>query len=144
MRRLTVFCMLVVIPLAVAEGRDPPRGALPGDEVDRLARRLERDSRELREEVLVVFRERGPHREMETHVKEIERLAAQIREGADRRERNRHVREVLDKIDEEVRQIDARMRELSRARDLDRRAFDRVRDELSDIGRILYRLRREL
>jgi hypothetical protein len=143
MRRLAVFCILVVMPL-VAEGREPPRGAVHGDDVDRLARRLERDTRELREEVLVVFRDRGSHREMETHLKEIERLAVRIREGADRRERDRYVREMLDKVDEEVRQIESHLRELSRARDLDRRAFDRVRDELADIGRILYRLRREL
>jgi hypothetical protein len=141
MYRLSVLCVLAIVPLAAAEDRERPRSA---DEVERLSRRLERDARELREEVLHDFRSKGPHRELETHLRSLEKLAERIRETVERKDRSRHIREVLDKADDEVRHIDRAVLELGRSADLNRRAYDRVRDEMTDIHRILYRLRREL
>jgi hypothetical protein len=139
MHRLILLCALA-LPTAVAA--DPPRPA--GDEVERLARRLERDTREMREEVIVAFRGKEPFKDLEAHTREIERLAGAIREATEHRERQRFVRESLEKIDEHVRQVDREVNAIGRIRDIDRRAYDRVRDELSDMTRTLYRLRREL
>ena len=75
---------------------------------------------------------------------EIERLAALIHTTKEREGRSRHVREALDKIDEEVRQVDRQVQELGRFKDLNRKNYDQVRDEMADIGRILYRMRKEL
>jgi len=140
MYRLAVLCTLAVTPLALAQGPEKPRI----DQMDRLARRLERDARELREEGLTHFRGRPAFRELEKHSREIEKLAAQIHKMTDRDARPRRIREALDRIDEEVRHLDRHVQELGRAKEIDRRAYDHVREELNDIGRTLYRMRREL
>ena len=145
MHRQTLSLTLVTAVAAFALSAVSAVAApLAGDEWDRLARRLERDARELREEVLVQFRERPGHKELEGHVREIERLAELIHSTKEREGRSRHVREILDKIDEEVRQIDRQVQELGRFKDINRKSYDHVRDELADMGRILYRMRKEL
>jgi len=141
MCRLTVFCFLVLVPLVAAQDRKDRK---PRDEIERLSARLERDARELHEEVISHFRGREKHRELEKHLQAIEKLAARVREVTDRKERPRHVREMLGKIDEEMRHVDRAVLELGREKELDRKAYDRVRDELSDLRRILYRLRKEI
>jgi hypothetical protein len=142
MMRLAVVCTLVLVPLALAQ--EPRRD--DRDEVARLARRLEQHVRELREEVIHVFRMREEHRGLERHLREVERLSESLHKATERtgEGRSRWAREVLDKIDVEMREIDLRMGELGRVRDIDRKAFDRARDEMADINRILYRIRREI
>jgi hypothetical protein len=143
MHRVTLLaalaCAALALPLAAGAARAEGK-----DEFDRLARRLERDAREMREDVLVPFREREPYRELVRRTQEIERLAETIHEMKERGDRPRRVREVLDKIDEELRQLDRQVDDLGRVRDIDRRAYDRVHDDLNDIRRLLYRMRREL
>jgi hypothetical protein len=140
MIRLTVLCILVAAPLALAQPGEKPKG----DEVDRLARRLERDARELREEVLSHFRGNEYHRDLEDRLRTVEKLAGRLYDPKERRARANHVREILDKIDEEVRVIDRSVLEMGKAKKIDRRNYDRVRDELNDLHRILYRIRREV
>lgn len=142
MYRLALFCTLVVAPLVVAEDRDkePPHG----DHLDRMARRLERESRELREEVLVHFKGKVGFRDMEGHTREIERQAGRVAKLTDRDARPRMVREALDKIDEEVRDLTRHTLALGRVGGIDRKAYDHLRDELNDITRVLYWMRREL
>jgi len=144
MYRLAFICVLLASPaLSQDRDRDRDRGR-QGDEIDRLARRLERDSRELREEVLSHFRNHGSYKELEKHAREIERQAGRVHKLTDVKARPKQVREGLDNIDEEVRHIDRHLREMARDKEIDRRAYDRLRDEVTDIGRTLYRLRKEL
>jgi hypothetical protein len=144
MHRVTLLAALACAALALPLAAGAARAEGKGDELDRLARRLERDAREMREEVLAPFREREPYRELVRRTQEIEHQAEAIHEMKERGDRPRRVREVLEKIDEELRQLDRQLDELGRARDLDRRAYDRVHDDLNDIRRLLYRMRREL
>jgi hypothetical protein len=144
MQRLTWFCVLAGVALALPLASSSARAEDKRDEFDRLARRLERDARELREEVLMPFREREHYRELAGQIEEIERLAARIHEAKERDERPRRVREILEKLDDAVRKVDREMDELGRNREFDRRAFERAHDEVSDMRRILYRMRKEL
>jgi hypothetical protein len=137
MKRLAVF--LTLAAAALPAGADDKHA----DEIDRLARRLERDARELREDVLGRFRKHDSHGDLTKHARELERLAAFIPKLAGR-DRHREVREVMGKIDEEVRHIDRYIREMARDKGIDRKAYDHLRDEMTDIGRTLYRIRREL
>jgi len=139
MKRLAVICALIVAPLVAGQGKGGS-----GDQIDRLARRLEREARELREEVIAHFKGRPGFRDMEGHAREIERLANRITKLADRDARPRMIRENLDKIDEEVRQLNRHILDLARVKGIDRRAYDHLRDEFTDIGRLLYRMRRDL
>jgi chromosome segregation ATPase len=146
MYRLTLFRVLVCTALAVVPlAANVARADQPGDEFDRLSRRLEREAKELREEVLVIFRDRPHYGDLVSSVQEIERLAESIHEMKERGEaRPRRVREALEKLDDLVRQVEHHLDELGRAKDIDRRAYERARDDLSDMSRVLYRLRKEL
>lgn len=144
MYRMALCCALLA-GVASADERDRDRGkGGPPDSVDRLARRLERDARELREEVITHFRRSPLFKDMERHSREVERQAGLVAKLADRDARPRMIREILGKIDDEVRDLDRHVRELARERGIDRKAYDHLRDELTDIGRTLYRIRREL
>jgi chromosome segregation ATPase len=133
---VALVCAPLVTPTAAAQGK--------GDAIERLSRRLERDARELREEVITHFRKSRAFKDLERHTREIERQAAVIHKLTDVKARPRQVREALDKIDEEVRHLDVHIREMARDKAIDGRAFDHLRDELTDINRTLSRLRREL
>src|SRR4051794_11361028 len=87
MYRLALLCVFTLAPAAVAQDRQ--KGGRQEDQIDRLARRLERDARELREEVISHFRKRPGFKDMEGHAREIERLAARIHKLADRDARPR-------------------------------------------------------
>lgn len=138
MNRLAVLCVLAVTPLAAAQNKPH------WDQLDRLARRIEREARDLREEVLIHFKGKPGCRDMEGHVRDIEREANRITKLTDRDARPRLIRESLDKIDEEVRQMNRHIIDLGLVGGIDRKAFDHLRDEFTDISRLLYRMRREL
>jgi len=80
---------------------------------------------------------------LEKRSREIERLAGRIHK-LDDKARPKQIRENLDLIDEEVRHIDRELREMARDKEIDRRAFDHLRDDVGNVGRTLYRIRREL
>jgi hypothetical protein len=144
MNRLSLFfalALVVVLP-ALAAGRDEP--GRRGDELDRLARRLERQAHEVRNELLTPFRVATQHRLLEERMQEIERQATRIHQMTERGERSRQVRELLEKIDDEFRTVDRAIEELGRERELDRRAYNRVRDDLRDMRETMHRMRREL
>lgn len=143
MYRLALACALLAAPAAVAQDRDKDRSR-QGDQIDRLARRLERDARELREEVISHFRKHGAFKDLEKHAKEIERQAGRVHKLTDVKARPRQVREALDNIDEEVRHLDRHIREMARDKTIDRKAYDHLRDEITDVGKTLYRIRKEL
>ncbi len=141
MTRMALFVLLAAIAPGVADARDKGKD---DDQIDRLARRLERDARELREEVLAHFGKHRFHGDLVKHAREIERLASTIHKLAERDARPRFIRAVLEKIDEEVRHLDRHIREMAADKAINRKAYDHLRDELTDIGRTLYRIRREL
>jgi hypothetical protein len=116
----------------------------PRDEYDRLTLRLERQARELREDVLVPFRNTELHPRMVERVQEIERLATVIHRMVEREGRTERVREVLERLDEQFRHLDRHVDDLGRLREIDRRAYNRLRDDLRDMRETLHRLRREL
>jgi hypothetical protein len=142
MFRMTLLCAIVAAGAVGAQGRD--KGARKADDIDRLSIRLERDARELREEVIAHFRKSPVYKDMERHAREIEGQAARIHKLAYDNARPRLVREAIGKIDEEVREMDRHVLVLAREKAIDRKAFDHLRDEIADIGRILYRMRRDL
>jgi hypothetical protein len=141
MFRMTLFFALVAAGAVGAQGRDKGRKA---DDIDRLSVRLERDARELREEVIAHFRRSPVYKDLERHARAIEGHAARVHKLAHDNARPRLVREALGKIDGEVREMDRHVLVLAREKAIDRRAFDHLRDEMADIGRILYRIRRDL
>src|SRR5438132_1392690 len=129
MKRLAVFCAVIVVPLVAGPAQ------AQRDDLDRLARRLEREVRELREEVIVHFKGRPGFREMEEHTREIERQANRITKLTDRDARRRILREALDRMEDEVRHVNRHILELGRGSGIDRRAYDHLRDEFTDVER---------
>jgi hypothetical protein len=127
--------------LAVSFSRADER---PKDEFDRLSRRLERQARELRQDVLVAFRAAPQYGDLDRRLQEVERLAVRIHEMAERDERSRRVREVLERLEDEFRNVDRFVDDLGRNPNLDRRAYDRVRDDLREMRELIHRMRREL
>jgi len=143
MFRMAMLGVLVSASLAVAQDRDKSK-SFSNVQIDRLSRRLERDARELREEVITHFRRYRELKDLDGHAREIERLAGRIHKLAEGDARPRQIREALDAIDEEVRHLDRHVREMAREKEIDRAAYNHFRDEVSDISRTLYRIRSEL
>ena len=143
MYRMALCFALLGAAAVHAEDREKEKGR-PDDQIDRLARRLERDARGLHEEMLTHFRKSGAFKDLDRHAKEVERLAGRIHKLADEKARPRQLRETLEKIDEEVRDIERHVRDMARDRGLDRRVYNHLRDDLTEIERTLYRIRKEL
>jgi len=147
MHRSRLACLLTA-PLAVlvvcaagARADDRPKN----DEFDRLSRRLERQAKELREDVLVPFRGAPQARELGEQLHDIERLAERIHDDAERGEgRGRRVREQIERLEDKFRNVDRLVDDLGRTPNIDRRAYDRVRDDLREMREIIHRMRREL
>jgi hypothetical protein len=143
MYRTALLGVVLVVSAAAADDRDKDKFR-KGDDIDRLARKLERDAHDMHEEVLVHFRKSPGYKDLSKHAREIERLAGRIHKLTDEKARPRQVREALNDIDEEMRHFERHVRELAREKELNRKAYDHLRDEITDLSRTMYRLRREL
>jgi hypothetical protein len=145
MRQLHLTAILAAVLAALAVSAETSRADdKRGDEFDRLARRLEQQARELRVELLLPFRKFPQHRALEERLQDVERQAARIHQAAERDERNRRVREALEKLDDELRGLDRLVDELGREKEIDRRLYNRVRDDMREIHDTMHRMRREL
>jgi hypothetical protein len=148
MNRLGLFRVLAAALAALivsGVGRaDERRPEDRRDEFDRLAQRLERQARELRTDLLGAFNRAPQHRQIEERLRTIEEQAARIHQAKERDERGRRVREALDRLDDEVRTLDRLIDDLGREREIDRRGFNRVRDDVREMRDTISRMRREL
>jgi hypothetical protein len=112
--------------------------------IDRVARQLERQAREVHREVHAHFRRTPQFAHLDRDVSEMERLAHHIHDVAHRGGSLGHLRADVRKLDRLFHHVEELVEQMRDFRDLDRRAYAHLREALRDIGRSLHHLRDDL
>jgi chemotaxis protein histidine kinase CheA len=112
--------------------------------IHRLARFVDRQARELDEEVEANFRNTPQYRHLHRDTEEIEELAEHIHQLIDRGASIQHIRRDVQRLDRLVDHVEDLVRELGAFRQIDRTAFFRLSRSAEQLERTIHRLREAL
>jgi hypothetical protein len=112
--------------------------------LDHVARQLQRQARDLHDEVHAHFCNTRLYRHLDQHVAEMERLAAHLHEVAHRRGSILHLRADVSRLDRLYHDVEDLVDALARYREVDRRALTHLRRNLAQIGCTLHHLQDDL
>jgi hypothetical protein len=133
-----------------AAGLLVPAGAAHADpgpyhrDLESLALRLSHEVREFDRQVDVNFRFTPEYERLLRHTIEMQRLSRHIAEEARCRRDVRHLRYDVERLEALYGLVRTEVECLGRRREVDRRAYFRLQDELDEVGLALRRLDREL
>jgi hypothetical protein len=117
----------------------PPMGP-SFQHIDRLARQLERQARDLHEEVDNHFRPSPQYRHLHDDVEELEELADHIHDVLHRGASVTHLRADARKLDRLFHHVEDLVRDMGRSRTIDRRAYAHLRESLSRLEDTVHHL----
>lgn len=112
--------------------------AQDGDQLDRLAVQLQRQSRDLHREIDTHARNAPQYRELHRDVGELERLAAHLHELIERRGNPAHIRADVRKIDRLYHHVERDVGAALRSGAVSRRGAADIRRQLSLVSRTVH------
>lgn len=112
--------------------------------IDRLALQLERQAREVHDEVHAHFRPTPAYRHLDRDVAEMERLARHVHEIAHRGGSVRHLRADVERLDRLFHHVEQVVRGMAAFRAIDRVALAHLRRDLDRMEVTLHHLRDDL
>lgn len=108
--------------------------------IDRLARQLERQARDLHDEVDAHFRPTPQYRHLHNDVEELEQLADHIHDVIHRGASVNHLRADARKLDRLFHHVEDLVQDMGRSRTIDRRAYFHLRQSLSRLEDTVHHL----
>jgi hypothetical protein len=123
---------------------DQRRGDRGFSDVHRAARAIEKNARDLHEEVDEHFRRSPAYRHLHQHTREIERLAKAIHDITDSGDGRRRLRAAVNRLDEEVHHFVEVVEDSKRFRDIPAKAYNHLRQEVGQLHRAVLVMKRQV
>jgi hypothetical protein len=112
--------------------------------VDKLARQLERQTRDMHKEVHEHFQASPQYQHLEADVTKMQKLAQHMHDLVDRNGNARHLRQDMNELDQVYHHIQGLVREMAQSRQLNFQAFRHFREDLQRIETTLHHLRADV
>jgi len=131
---------------APAQGFRPaePQRVRGYEALHRAAQAVERNARDLHEEVDTHFRPSPAYDHLHKHARDIERLAKAVHDITDEARNARLLREAVAKLDDEVHHFVDVVEEAKHFREVPPRAYAHLREEAGELHRAVRAMMREL